>query len=400
MTTKIRSRPLPRAAPRGDSFFKAFPTDIALSRRFIFLFLSIPVSFPWFNMKVAVLLSGGVDSSVALHLAKQSGAHEITAFYLKIWLEEELAFLGDCPWEDDLKYARAVCEQAGVPLQVVALQTEYQDRVVSHVVRELKAGRTPSPDILCNQWVKFGLFFDKIDSSFEKVVSGHYAQVEERQGEFLLKRSPDPVKDQTYFLSRLNQRQLSRIWFPIGHLQKGEVRKLARQFDLPNRERRDSQGICFLGKIKYPEFVRFHLGEKGGDIINLDTGAKVGTHKGVWFHTVGQRKGLGLGGGPWYVVKKDLEANIVYVSHSEKYLEHARQVFTVADLHWISGGAPAETKLQAKLRHSPRVENCTIRDLGGSRWEVALEEKDQGIAPGQSAIFYAGEYCLGGGVIE
>ena len=351
-------------------------------------------------MKVAVLLSGGVDSSVALQLTKQSGAHEVTAFYLKIWLEEELAFLGDCPWEDDLKYARAVCEQAGVPLQVVALQTEYQDRVVSHVVRELKAGRTPSPDILCNQWVKFGLFFDKIDPSFEKVVSGHYAQVEERKGEYLLKRSPDPVKDQTYFLSRLDQRQLSRIWFPIGHLQKGEVRKLASQFDLPNRERRDSQGICFLGKIKYPEFVRFHLGEKSGDIINLDSGAKVGAHKGVWFHTVGQRKGLGLGGGPWYVVKKDLEANIVYVSHSDKYLEHARQVFTVADVHWISGHPPAETNLQAKLRHTPRLENCTIRDLGNSRWEVALEQKDQGIAPGQSAIFYAGEYCLGGGVIE
>ena len=350
-------------------------------------------------MKVAVLLSGGVDSSVALHLTKQSGAHDLTAFYLKIWLEEELAFLGDCPWEDDLKYARAVCEQAGVPLQVVALQTEYQERVVSHVVRELKAGRTPSPDILCNQWVKFGLFFDKIDPSFQRVVSGHYAQVEQC-GDFLLKRSPDPVKDQTYFLSRLDQRQLSRIWFPIGHLQKGEVRKLARQLDLPNRERRDSQGICFLGKIKYPEFVRFHLGEKSGDIINLDTGAKVGTHKGVWFHTVGQRKGLRLGGGPWYVVRKDIDANIVYVSHSDKYLEHGRQTFTVADVHWISGHPPDQTHLQAKLRHTPHLAGCSIRPLGSGRWEVALAEKDQGIAPGQSAIFYAGEYCLGGGVIE
>ena len=248
-------------------------------------------------MKVAVLLSGGVDSSVALHLARRGGAQDITAFYLKIWLEDELAFLGDCPWEEDLKYARAVCEQAGVPLQVVAMQSEYQERVVSYVVRELKAGRTPSPDILCNQWIKFGLFFEKLDPSFDKVVSGHYAQVEERNGEFLLKRAPDPVKDQTYFLSRLSQAQLSRLWFPVGHLQKNEVRQLAQELHLPNRERRDSQGICFLGKIKYPEFVRFHLGEKEGAIINLDSGAQVGTHKGVWFHTVGQRKGLGLGGG-------------------------------------------------------------------------------------------------------
>ena len=351
-------------------------------------------------MKVAVLLSGGVDSSVALHLARRGGAQDITAFYLKIWLEDELAFLGDCPWEEDLKYARAVCEQAGVPLQVVAMQSEYQERVVSYVVRELKAGRTPSPDILCNQWIKFGLFFEKLDPSFDKVVSGHYAQVEERNGEFLLKRAPDPVKDQTYFLSRLSQAQLSRLWFPVGHLQKNEVRHLAQELQLPNRERRDSQGICFLGKIKYPEFVRFHLGEKEGAIINLDSGAQVGTHKGVWFHTVGQRKGLGLGGGPWYVVKKDLENNIVYVSHSGQYLEHAAQVFTVGDLHWISGHPPAETSLQTKVRHSPRLEDCTLRDLGKGRWEVTLAQKDQGIAPGQSAIFYAGEYCLGGGVIE
>src|SRR5436190_8713009 len=154
-------------------------------------------------MKVAVLLSGGVDSSVALRLVQQSGAHEITAYYLKIWLEEELAFLGDCPWEDDLKYVRAVCEQARVPLEVVPLQSEYQERVVAHALSELKAGRTPSPDILCNQQIKFGLFYDRIDPTCHKVVSGHYAQVEEGNGLFLLKRSPDPVKDQTYFLSRL-----------------------------------------------------------------------------------------------------------------------------------------------------------------------------------------------------
>jgi tRNA-specific 2-thiouridylase len=350
-------------------------------------------------MKVAVLLSGGVDSSVALRLLQQQGGHELTAFYLKIWLQEELAFLGDCPWEDDLKNARAVCEQAGVPLHVVPLQTEYQDRIVSHVISELKAGRTPSPDILCNEWIKFGLFFDRIEPGFDKVASGHYAQVEERAGRYLLKRSPDPVKDQTYFLSRLSQAQLSRILFPIGHLTKKEVRAKAAEFNLPNRDRRDSQGICFLGRIKYPEFVRFHLGEKAGKIVNIDTAEEIGEHKGVWFHTVGQRKGLGLGGGPWYVVKKDLPQNIVYVSHSQSYLTHAREEFTVSHVHWISA-PPVRTELLTKVRHSPRLERCTVRQLDSERWLVKLAQKDQGIASGQSAVFYDGEYCLGAGVID
>jgi tRNA-5-taurinomethyluridine 2-sulfurtransferase len=350
-------------------------------------------------MKTAVLLSGGVDSSVALHLARQAGSHELTAFYLKIWLEEELAFLGDCPWEEDLNYARAVCEQAGVPLEIVSLQTEYQERVVAHALAELKRGRTPSPDILCNQWIKFGLFFDKIDASFATVVSGHYAQVEQRNSTHHLKRSPDAVKDQTYFLHRLEQHQLSRLWFPIGHLTKPAVRKLAREWNLPNRDRKDSQGICFLGKIAYPEFVRFHLGEKAGDIVEIETGKRLAAHKGVWFFTIGQRKGMGLGGGPWYVVKKDLASNTLYVSHSDHCLQHARQQFTVGDVHWISGEPKTTTPL-TKVRHTPHVEPCTIRFLDEKRWEVTLEHPDQGIAAGQSAVFYEGDVCLGGGVIE
>jgi tRNA (5-methylaminomethyl-2-thiouridylate)-methyltransferase len=350
-------------------------------------------------MKVAVLLSGGVDSSVALHLVKKAGHREIVAFYLKIWLEDELAFLGQCPWEEDLKYVRAVCEQAQVPLQVVSLQDAYQERIVAHVIRELKSGRTPSPDILCNQHIKFGLFFEKMDPGFDKVVSGHYAQIEERSGMFWLKRSPDRVKDQTYFLSALDQQQLRRLWFPIGHLVKRQVRELAQELELPNRDRKDSQGICFLGKIKYPEFVRFHLGEQKGCIVELETGRKLAEHDGFWFYTVGQRKGLGLSGGPWYVVKKEVETNTVFVSHSDQYLEHARKQFTVGPVHWICG-APSTHSLMTKVRHSPHLEPCQIRPIGQDRWEVTLENKDQGIATGQSAVFYDGEYCLGGGVIE
>jgi len=350
-------------------------------------------------MKIAVLLSGGVDSSVALRLAQAEGHRDITAFYLKIWLEDELSYLGSCPWEEDLKYARAVCEQARVPIEVVSLQTEYQEKIVAHVLDELRAGRTPSPDILCNERIKFGLFFEKIDPSFDKIATGHYAQIEGRDGTFLLKRSPDPVKDQTYFLSSLNQDQLRRLWFPIGHLTKRQVRKLAHELDLPNQDRKDSQGICFLGKIKYPEFIRYHLGECKGDLIEFETGQKLAGHQGYWFYTIGQRKGLGLSGGPWYVVKKDIALNRVFVSHSDSYLKHAQQQLTVSPVHWISG-EPTQTSLQTKIRHSPHLAECQIRSLGEKRWEVVLGEKDQGIAPGQSAIFYDGEICLGGGVIE
>jgi tRNA (5-methylaminomethyl-2-thiouridylate)-methyltransferase len=350
-------------------------------------------------MKIAVLLSGGVDSSVALNLVKQAGHRDIEAFYLKIWLEDELAYLGSCPWEEDLRYARAVCEQAGVPLHVISLQTEYQERVVAAAVEELRAGRTPSPDIWCNQRIKFGLFFEKIEDGFQKVASGHYARVEFDQGTALLKRSPDPVKDQTYFLCALRQDQLQRLWFPIGHLRKSEVRRLAGEWNLPNRDRKDSQGICFLGKIKYPEFVRHHLGEQPGEIVELETGQVLAQHRGFWFYTIGQRKGIGLGGGPWYVVKKDVSINRVYVSHSDHCLSHARRQFQVGPVNWIAG-EPKQPSLQARVRHGPRLADCQLRPLGKDRWEVTLSQDDPGIAPGQSAVFYDGETCLGGGVIE
>lgn len=352
------------------------------------------------KVKIAVLLSGGVDSSVALKLAAEAGHREVTAFYLKIWLEDELAYLGNCPWEEDLKYARAVCEKAGVPLTVLSLQTEYQERVVAAAVEELRIGRTPSPDIWCNQRIKFGLFFDRVGPGFDKLVSGHYAQIEHRGGVSLLKRSPDPVKDQTYFLCALNQGQLRQLWFPIGHLRKEEVRRRAREWNLPNHDRKDSQGICFLGKIKYPEFVRCHLGERTGEIVELETGKTLAEHRGFWFYTVGQRKGIGLAGGPWYVVKKDPVANRVYVSHSDRYLDHARRQFTVGQVNWIAGQPEQRRLLQAKVRHGPRLADCQIRSLEGDRWEVTLTEPDQGIAPGQSAVFYDGEFCVGGGVIE
>ncbi len=349
-------------------------------------------------MRVALLLSGGVDSSLALHLLVRQPDVEVQAFYLKIWLEDDLAFLGDCPWEEDLRYARAVCQQLDVPLRIVPLQTEYRQRIVEHALSELRAGRTPSPDIFCNERIKFGAFFDRLNGEFDKVASGHYAQIAQHKETFSLRRAPDPVKDQTYFLSNLRQDQLARLLFPIGHLQKAQVRTLASEWAIPARDRKDSQGICFLGKISYRDFVAFHLGEQSGPVVERESGEKKGEHRGYWFHTIGQRHGLGLGGGPWYVVGKDPERNTIYISHHERREERLRDQLDVQQIHWI-GDAPQHGALQVKLRHGPELIPCHL-DLQSERQaRLALGHPDPGIAPGQHAVFYDGEICLGGGMI-
>src|SRR5579863_908839 len=308
-------------------------------------------------MKIAVLISGGVDSSVALRLLKDQG-HEVTAFYLKIWLEDELSYLGDCPWQEDLSYVTAVCQQLDVPLEVVSLQQEYKNEVVADTIAHVKAGHTPNPDILCNQRIKFGLFLNHIDETFEKVASGHYAQVRENNGKAELFQSPDVVKDQTYFLSYLSQKQLNRVLFPIGHLQKEEVRRLADDFNLPNKDRKDSQGICFLGKFKFSDFIRHHVGIQPGDLIDSETGAIMGKHNGFWFYTIGQRQGIRLGGGPWYVVAKDVEKNNVYISRNYYSPEKQRNVFAVHEVKWLAGQDPLLTECMVKLRHGEHKYQC------------------------------------------
>lgn len=347
-------------------------------------------------MKVAVLLSGGVDSSVALNLLKEKG-YDVTAFYLKIWLQDEFSFLGDCPWEEDLNYATAVCKQANVPLEILPLQTEYWEKVVSYTINEIKSGRTPNPDMFCNRLIKFGEFYDKIDSSFEKVASGHYARVEYVNDKYLLKTSPDPVKDQTYFLAYLTQTQLSRALFPIGDFTKKQIRELAKKYNLPNMSRKDSQGICFLGRISFNEFIKHHLGELPGDIIDIDSGKVLGKHKGYYFYTIGQRSGLGLGGGPWYVVKKDIEKNLIYISKKD-ILNRYRNTFRVSNFNWIADIPSNLENLKVKIRHGAKYYNCKL-EIVENIGTVIMNEKDQGIAPGQFAVFYQSDVCLGGSVI-
>ncbi|KAG7367787.1 tRNA-specific 2-thiouridylase MnmA [Nitzschia inconspicua] len=417
---------------------------------------------------VALLLSGGVDSSVALHLLLQQG-YTVVPYYLKIWLEDELAHLGTCPWEDDVETCRLVCDQAGVELQIVSLQEEYHRRVMQHTLHEASLGRTPNPDILCNSRVKFGCFLEYLESGnseyqFDYIASGHYAQIQrlsqpqmgaddgtvtdgppqqpQTRSSVRLYRAPDPVKDQSYFLCALEQRQLRRLLFPIGHLEKSQVRELAEEFQLPNRNRPDSQGLCFLGKIKFRDFLQSHLGVSTGDIVDAVTGEIVGTHRGVWYHTVGQRKGIGpylkptaTAFGPWFVVAKDPSKNIVYASnrYEEHVFDEARSKFHVENVHWISGTPPTHlssvsstdhndddddddenddengTKdgtvynLQMKIRHGPKLTSGKLKLVDNVKDEgtVELKDKDGGLAPGQYVVFYGedGE-CLGGGIIS
>lgn len=349
-------------------------------------------------MKIALLLSGGVDSSLALHLLKQQG-HSVTAFYLKIWLEDEMAYLGQCPWEEDLQWVRQVCAKELVPLEVVSFQRPYWDEVVSYTVAQVRAGLTPNPDMLCNQRVKFGAFLRSIGSQFDKVATGHYAQVRESRGVCQLVMSPDPVKDQTYFLSQLTQEQVSRAIFPIGHLTKADVRKLAAQAQLPNKDRKDSQGICFLGKIKFREFIRHHIGEKAGKLVELETGKVLGTHQGFWFYTLGQRQGLGLSGGPWYVVSKRPEENVVFVSRSYYTPDKDRHIVHVGGCNWITE-QPIAHQVGVKLRHGPVLYEAQVTYEPSGDLTLRLPTNDQGIAPGQFAVLYDSDVCLGGGVIK
>ena len=349
-------------------------------------------------MSLAVLLSGGVDSSVALYRLAQEYSGKITAFYLKIWLEDELAHLGDCPWEDDLKYARAVCHQLQVPLEVIPLQSEYWQLVVEETVSSLRKGHTPSPDILCNRRIKFGAFMDMHGSAFDAIASGHYAQLLKSPEQVTLLKGADPDKDQTYFLSHLHQDQVSKLIFPIGSLPKSEVRQWAIKANLPNHSRPDSQGICFLGKIPFNEFVEFHLGTNPGPIREWQTGKKLGQHRGLWFHTIGQRKGLGLSGGPWFTVKKCLNENTLYVSLQKIRNQDDQIRFQVDHIHWITKPKRFEN-LEVKIRHGRKTIPCTISPETHGGFQIILREPDLGIAPGQYAVFYDGEICHGSGLI-
>ncbi len=348
--------------------------------------------------KIAVLTSGGVDSSVALALLKAEG-HDLTAFYLKIWLEDELSFLGDCPWQEDLEYVQSLCQQFDVPLQIIHLQKEYFDRVIKLALEQVKSGLTPNPDIFCNSMIKFGAFLDKVGNDFDFVATGHYADVFRDQNHFTwLKESPDLIKDQTYFLAQLSQEQLSKALFPIGKFSKAQVRELAEKYDIPAKNRKDSQGLCFLGKIRFDDFLKANIGTKQGDLVEFETGKVLAKHQGFWFYTIGQRRGIGLSHGPWFVVKKDAAQNIVYISNKYYTEEKERDSFFVSDFHWLSKPLQILDGVQVKLRHGPKKYSCSIQKLDGKNF-VKIDGQDQGISAGQFAVFYKDGLCVASAMI-
>lgn len=339
---------------------------------------------------LAALVSGGVDSSVALALLLATGKRP-RAYYLKVWLEDELASLGDCPWEEDLDYARAVCQRFGVELRVVPLQRAYRERIVEHTLAELRAGRTPSPDVLCNREIKLGAFLEEL-AEIEQVATGHYARRGDAAGIPRLLAAADPVKDQTYFLARLELDQLERTVFPLGALHKTEVRRHAAELGLATAARPDSQGLCFLGGIRWRDFVRAHLGEQPGAIVD-ESGRELGTHPGHWFLTLGQRHGLGLGNGPWFVVDKEPATNLVTVRHGSSPTPDPRRIRLAAP-HWLERPPAPGESIEVKLRHGPQRIAAT---LDGD--VLHLREGDRGVAPGQYAVFYREAVCLGCAVV-
>jgi tRNA-specific 2-thiouridylase len=348
-------------------------------------------------MKVSLLLSGGVDSAVALYELIRQDIHP-DCFYIKIGPEEQEEW--DCSSEEDLEMATSVAKKYDCSLQVVDCHKEYWDEVARYTMDKVKAGFTPNPDVMCNRLIKFGAFDEKTGHDYDIIATGHYAQTEIINGKKWLTTSPDPVKDQTDFLAQIYTWQLNKAMFPIGGYMKTEVRKIAEAEHLINANRKDSQGICFLGKIDYNEYIRRYLGENPGDVIELETGKKIGTHKGLWFHTIGQRHGLGFGGGPWYAVKKDVANNILYVSKGYEPLTAYKQDFPIFDFHFLTDEVEM-TDVTFKIRHTPEYHPAKLEKTGDGAYIVHADKLIQGVAPGQFCVVYDERHhcCYGSGEI-
>ena len=355
-------------------------------------------------MNIAALVSGGVDSSVVVHQLKEMG-YDPTIFYIRIGMEDENGYMG-CTAEEDIEITSFVAKKYGLKMETVSLQKEYWDNVVEYVIRTVRNGLTPNPDVMCNRLIKFGSFIDKYGYEFDKIATGHYAQTYFENGKHYLGTALDPVKDQTDFLAQITYSQVSRLMFPIGHLMKSQVREIAVSQNLPSASRKDSQGICFLGKINYNDFIKKYLGEKEGKIIEKETGKILGTHRGFWFHTIGQRKGLGLGGGPWYVVAKDSAENIVYVSQGYDVETQYGKTVPLDDFNFITenpwGDFTDPVDITFKIRHTPEFTKGKLFNEGNGSYRIESEDKIQGIAPGQYGVIYdpAHRICYGSGVIR
>ncbi len=354
--------------------------------------------------RIIVGMSGGVDSSVAALLLKQQG-HDVRGLFMKNWEADD----GDehCSAAQDLADAAQICARLDIALHTVNFSRDYWERVFEYFLAEYRAGRTPNPDVLCNREIKFKAFLDHaLQLGADMIATGHYARVEEHDGRFRLLKARDQNKDQSYFLYTLGQAQLARTLFPLGDVIKSHARELAAQAGFDNYAKKDSTGICFIGERNFKNFLSRYLPAQPGDILTAQ-GECVGRHDGLMYHTLGQRQGLGIGGraggsgAPWYVVGKDMARNVLIVTqrHDDPLLYS--ESLTAGDLHWVSG-EPPQTPLRchAKTRYRQADQPCTITKLENGQCSVTFDQPQRAVTPGQSIVFYAGEECLGGGVIE
>ena len=363
--------------------------------------------------RVVVGLSGGVDSAVTAYLLKQQG-HEVIGIFMKNWEDDDDSEY--CSSNIDFVDAASVADVLGIEIEHVNFAADYKDRVFAEFLREYQAGRTPNPDVLCNAEIKFKAFLDHaMRLGAEQIATGHYARVRFNQGtgRHELLKGLDPAKDQSYFLHRLNQQQLSKTLFPVGELRKTEVRRIAAEIGLPNARKKDSTGICFIGERPFREFLNRYISKEPGPIRD-ERGRVLGQHQGLSFYTLGQRQGLGIGGvkdkgaargggdhAPWFVARKDMAANTLWVvpGHDHPWLlSHALEA---DDTSWVAGEAPAAGAYAAKSRYRQADAACTLAEGStGGTFRLAFPEAQWAVTPGQSAVLYDGEVCLGGGVIS
>ena len=346
--------------------------------------------------RIVVGLSGGVDSSVAALLLKRQG-YEVIGLFMRNWEDD-----AECPAKQDFLDVLAVADVIGIEVEAVNFAQEYKERVFKYFLQEYQAGRTPNPDILCNSEIKFKAFLDHaLGLGASRIATGHYARLSEHQGEFFLHKARDLSKDQSYFLYRLNQRQLSKTLFPLGELQKTEVREIARQAALPTHAKKDSTGICFIGERDFRAFLERYLPKQPGDMETPD-GRVVHQHQGLMYYTIGQRQGLGIGGQgePWFVARKDLARNVLIVVQGHEHPLLLNAALHAQDLSWIAQKAPDSSRTYAaKTRYRQQDAACRFTQLDAARCSLEFESPQWAVTPGQSTVIYDNDICLGGGII-